>query len=140
MNMGQQIWIESTEFQPVPGEDEETNPGVFGKAFATWLAQRMRETGEPVVEVIAEDWGWCVIVQYRPYLLFIACRCGVGDHPFNPKIEEWAASAVAEPGLLQRLFRRVDPHPDLQRITTWLLENLPSAPGAKRVWVDGNAI
>ena len=34
--------FESSAFAVMPGEDEETNPGIYGKALAQWLADRLR--------------------------------------------------------------------------------------------------
>lgn len=50
-----QIWVETSFFEIEPGEDQETNPGVYGRAFAHWLADRLRSRGEPVEQVLAED-------------------------------------------------------------------------------------
>ncbi len=39
------IWIESTLFEPGPDEDAETNPGIFGKKFAEWIAETLQRSG-----------------------------------------------------------------------------------------------
>jgi hypothetical protein len=39
--------FESSAFAIVPGEDEETNPGLYGKSLATWLAGELRSAGFP---------------------------------------------------------------------------------------------
>jgi hypothetical protein len=36
--------FESSAFPVIPGEDDETNPGIYGKALAQWLAEQLRET------------------------------------------------------------------------------------------------
>lgn len=33
--------FESDAFPPVPGEDDETNPGIYGRALAAWLADAL---------------------------------------------------------------------------------------------------
>jgi hypothetical protein len=33
--------FESSNFAIVPGEDEQTNPGVFGQSLAKWIAQQL---------------------------------------------------------------------------------------------------
>jgi hypothetical protein len=47
--------FESSAFAVVPGEDEKTNPGIYGKALAQWLAEQLRAAGFSVEDVIAED-------------------------------------------------------------------------------------
>ena len=37
--------FESSAFLVAPGEDEETNPGIYGKALAQWLAEQLRAAG-----------------------------------------------------------------------------------------------
>ena len=61
--------FESSVFAVVPGEDTETNPGIYGKALAQWLADQLREAGVRAGAVIAEDFGWCIPVESRPHSL-----------------------------------------------------------------------
>lgn len=41
----QGFWFNSTLFDVEAGEDEETSPGRYGRQFAKWLAERLRERG-----------------------------------------------------------------------------------------------
>ena len=136
LNAGNQVWIETDYFEVLPGEEEETNPGIFGKAYAEWLAHRFRDEGEEVAEVIPEDWGWCVVLRRKPYLLFIACRNAGGDNESEFGPTEWAAFVAAEPGLIQRLVKRVDPAAEIARLSKLLESIAAQAPGVKRVWFD----
>lgn len=116
--------IITTDFFAVePGEDSETNPGCYGRALATYLADRLRTRGESVEGVIAEDFGWCVMLSRKPFMLWIGCG-NVED-----STTEWLAYVVAEPGLLQRIFRSVDPAPELQRLSALLGEIMQAVPG-----------
>src|SRR5215831_8190559 len=56
-----------------PGEDKETNPGIYGKALAIWVAQKMRDRGFTIAEVLPEDFGRIVIVRRKPFMLWIGC-------------------------------------------------------------------
>jgi hypothetical protein len=60
-------------FTITKGEDDETNPRRYGKSLAEWIRSRFLANGLPVEDVIPEDWGWCVIVQSKPFLLWIGC-------------------------------------------------------------------
>jgi hypothetical protein len=55
--------FESSAFVSVPGEDEATNPGIFGKALAQWLGTQLHLSGVAANEVIPEDFGWVIPVK-----------------------------------------------------------------------------
>ena len=71
--MSSGYWFRSARFRVEPGEDVDTNPGVFGRQLAHWLAERLREHGYPRAEAVAEDWGWAVVCHRKPFCLFVAC-------------------------------------------------------------------
>lgn len=125
-----QIWVATSYFEVEPGEDQETNLGVYGRAFARWLADRLRARGEPVEQVLAEDWGRCIVLARKPYLLWIGCSNRAG------RTDEWGAFVTAEPGLFQRLFRTVDPCPAVARLHRVLDELMHEVPRAVRVWTE----
>lgn len=56
-----------------PQEDEETNPFCYGRSLAVWIRAKFIELGYRVEPVIAEDWGWCVMLSRDPFMLWIAC-------------------------------------------------------------------
>ncbi len=68
----EKYWFKSTQFQIEPDEDEETNPGCFGKALAHWLANELKKY-KYETEVIPEDWGWCVMCLREDFLLWVGC-------------------------------------------------------------------
>ncbi|HBZ71581.1 MAG TPA: hypothetical protein DEP35_18395 [Deltaproteobacteria bacterium] len=126
-----QIWARTTFFQVEPGEEEQTNPGVYGRAFAHWLAEKLKARGEAVREILPEDWGWCVILARSPYLLWIGCSNREGG------TEEWGAFVTAEPGFLRRILRKPDTQPAIDRIQRMLLEIMKEIPGVTKVWSEG---
>jgi hypothetical protein len=60
-------------FQVDPREDEETNPFCYGRSLAEWIRIKFRELGYEPEPVIAEDWGWCVMLRREPFMLWIGC-------------------------------------------------------------------
>lgn len=56
-----------------PQEDVETNPFCYGKALAEWIRTKFGELGYQPEPVIAEDWGWCVMLKRDPFALWIGC-------------------------------------------------------------------
>jgi hypothetical protein len=130
VNAGASHFVTTSSFAVEPGEDAETNPGIYGRAFAHWLTDRLRERGEPVEAIIAEDFGWCVMLRRTPYRLWIACGNRDGS------TTEWGPYVVAEPSVVARLFRRVDPGPEIARLTTLLEQIMLSIPGATNHTVE----
>jgi hypothetical protein len=118
----QQFWFRSTRFEIEPGEDEQTNPSRYGRQLARWLRDRLIAEGRPVEEAIPEDWGWCLVVQRKPYLLWVGCG-SVQDHTAAEASDNvahdsnvvWSCFVVAEQSLFGRL-RGVDPAPDVDAL------------------------
>lgn len=90
--------FESSAFAVIPGEDQETNPGIYGKALAQWLAEQLRAAGFSVGDIVAEDFGWCVPVASAPHALYVACA-STGERP-----DQWRVFAFAEGGVMARLL------------------------------------
>ncbi len=90
--------FESSAFAVTTSEDEETNPGIFGKSLAQWLSEQLVARGFKVTDVIPEDFGWCVGVDSSPYASYVACS-NTPDHK-----TQWAVFVFAEGGLLSRLL------------------------------------
>ena len=125
--MGPQVTFTTDFFKPIPGEDEQTNPGRFGKALAEWLAKRLKERGMPVEGVIPEDFGWVVMVARKPFMLWLGCGNMDGS------TTEWSVFPVAEPSLMQRLFRRIDPTSEVEKLKAHVAELVPLIPGVSNV-------
>lgn len=87
----------STIFEVADGEDEETNPGIYGKSLAAWLASQLRV---PDVDVIAEDFGWCVPVKSSEHRVYVACASE------DDSRERWRVFVFAEGGFVKRLLGR----------------------------------
>ena len=90
--------FKSSAFPVAKGEDDETNPGVFGRSLAEWLSKRLGERGIKTSGVIAEDFGWCVGIASKPHKLYVACSNAEGLET------SWQLYIFAEGGLLNRLL------------------------------------
>ena len=53
-----------------PTEVRETNPSCYGKSLAEWVRTKFTELGYEPEPVIAEDWGWCVMLKRDPFMLW----------------------------------------------------------------------
>jgi hypothetical protein len=104
------IRFRSELFVVEPGEDEQTNPLCFGKAFAHWLRDRFAERGYPDAAVVPEDFGWCVMLEREPFLLWVGCASELDDEDADPEGPEDAdvADAAAGPGRVDAVAGRGD--------------------------------
>ena len=99
MKQSPRLKFESSAFAVIPGEDADTNPGIYGKTLAGWLGQQLRLAGLDAGNVIGEDFGWCVPVKSPPYTLYVACANDeTADH--------WQIFTFVEGGLMDRIFRK----------------------------------
>jgi hypothetical protein len=98
MPQGPMLHFESSAFPIADDEDEETNPGIFGRSLAEWLAKQLEERGTRITGVIAEDFGWCVVVASGPHKLYVACSNSEDERT------SWQVFAFAEGGLFRRLL------------------------------------
>lgn len=90
--------FESTAFAVAEGEDEETNPGIFGRSLAEWLSTQLNQRDIPTSGVVPEDFEWCVKVAAHPHKLYVACSNA------NDKGTSWQVFAFSEGNVLGRLL------------------------------------
>src|SRR5215469_3977604 len=67
------VEFRSDRFPPYEGEEEEVNPGLWGKRLAEFLRDRLRAEGFKTEEPFAEDWGWVMPIANRGFGLWIGC-------------------------------------------------------------------
>src|SRR5215470_239100 len=132
--MKTQVVFRSSKFPPYEGEQEQINPGLWGKRLAEHLVQKLSEKGIQTDEIIAEDWGWYVPVRNDGFRLALCCGHQNGDDdqflvftdPSTPKVK--------------KLFRTIDATPQLTRILDALRQILESDPDIREVvWCDCSA-
>ena len=101
-----------------------------GREFANWVAAELQTQGEMPGQPIAEDWGWLVPLQTKPYRLFVGCGLRDGS------TTEWVAFAAAERGLLSRLLHRTGFSARLAELTEKLRAAGSSSPFVTRTWLE----
>jgi hypothetical protein len=118
-----QLSFETDFFQPLPGEEEKTNPGCYGQALALWLRDQLVSRGVSVEEVLPEDFGWVVLVARHPFLRWLGCGNTDGS------TTEWIIFPQAERSLRQRIFGGPDPSVAVQELWSHLQVLVPTIPG-----------
>jgi hypothetical protein len=69
------------------------------------------------------------MISRKPCMLWLGCGNTDGS------TTEWSVFPVAEPSLLQRIFKSVDPAPEIEKLKSHLIEFVPLIPGvANVVW------
>jgi hypothetical protein len=119
--------FESSAFAVTPGEDEQTNPGIYGKALAQWLAEQLRARGLPAGDVIPEDFGWCVPVESKPHSLYVACASA------DQQPDHWRVFAFAEGGAIARLFGKDKSSKALSSLFAAVKQSLEATPVVRRL-------
>lgn len=118
----------SDEFPPYPGEEEEVNPGLWGKSLAEYIVSKLSDHGIITDEFYPEDWGWEIPVSNQAFPIYIGCTnarerggnkfvCSIDPH--KPTIRR---------GLL---FQKVSTESDVARVADALDAILRSHPGIK---------
>lgn len=74
--MNKFIHIRSKKFPILPCEEEElVNPGMYGKALAQYVLEKLRSRGYDIPFVCCEDWGWWVELNV-PFTFGVCVHCG----------------------------------------------------------------
>jgi len=92
-----QFWLKTGLFSIDPSEDEETNPFMYGRQLANWLQARFVDVGYDDAEIIPEDWAWCVMRRWDPFMLWIGC-VNVIDSDLHERVpQEQKSSYLPDP-------------------------------------------
>jgi len=129
--MKTQFEFRSSKFPPYEGEEEQINPGLWGKRLAEYLVKKLAEKGIATGEMIAEDWGWWVPVQNESFTLAICCGHQHGDD------DEFLVFTEPSTPVVKKLFKKIDATAQLTRLTEALHEILGSDPEIRDlVWME----
>lgn len=68
------VEFRSDRFPAYEGEEQQTNPGLYGKRLAEFLRDKLSIEGIKTREPIAEDWGWSIPLDNEKVRLWIGCE------------------------------------------------------------------
>jgi hypothetical protein len=104
------VEFRTSKFPPYDGEDDEINPGLFGKRLAEYLQEELPKHGIATGQIWSEDWGWCVDLPDEPFSMWLGCGnyaeyddgflCFI--EPSKPFVRHW--------------FKKVDTRPAVERV------------------------
>ena len=107
----------SDAFPPYPGEDEETNPGIWGKRLAEFLVAELPKHGITPKEFYTEDWGWEIPIENKAFAMYLGCSNQLesgGNHflcmisPFKPVIRKFFFKTINTTADVGRLADALD--------------------------------
>ncbi len=126
-------------FQIEPGEEDQTNRYRYGKQLSHWLAERLSADGYPDAEAIPEDWGWCVMCDREPFMLWIDCGNSDSIETLeNPELIKsqpiiWQCFVVAEVPFWKRIFGKPETESATRELNEKLLSLLSDEPQIQMV-------
>jgi len=95
--MKTQVEFRSLKFPPYEGEEEEINPGLWGRRLTEYLAAKLTEHGIETDEMAIEDWGCYLPIRNDGFRLALCCGHQSGDDdeflvftdPSKPKFKKF---------------------------------------------------
>jgi len=146
--MKSHVEFRSSEFPPYDCEEEQINPGRFGKRVAEFLAKGLAEAGFSIGDLVAEDWGWIVPIENPGFRLWVGC----GNYDEYP--DGFLCFIEPHTPVIRKLFRKIDvservgalrdaidrlltSHPGIQSVKWWTHDEFNN-PGAGEQDVGGD--
>lgn len=121
----------SSNFPPYEGEEEQINPGLWGRRLAEYLVEKLEEKGIATEKMIAEDWGWYIPVQNEGFRLGLCCGHQNGDD------DEFLCFTDPGTPVVRKFFRKIDATPQLTRLTDAVHQILASDPEIRELtWTE----
>jgi hypothetical protein len=121
------VEFRSSEFPAQPGEDEQINPGRYGKSLADYLREQLTARGISAGEPYAEDWGWAVPIDNPEFPLWIGC----GNYEEYP--DGFLCFIEPRKPYVRKLFRKIDTTAAVGRVASALDAILQSHPKVREV-------
>jgi len=126
-----QVEFRSAKFPPYEGEEEQINPGLWGKRLAEYLVQKLSDKGIKTDGILGEDWGYYIPVQNEGFKLAICCGHQNGDD------DEFLCFTDPASPVVKKLFKTIDATAQLSRLTEALQQVLSSDPEIRDiVWTE----
>jgi len=129
--MKTQVAFRSKNFPPYDGEEEQINPGLWGKRLAEYLVDKLKPHGIEAEEIIAEDWGWYIPIKNEGFRLAICCGHQDGDD------DEFLCFTDPATPIIRKLFKKIDATHELTRVVTAMGNILSSDPEITDIeWIE----
>ena len=129
--MNTQVEFRSSKFPPYEGEEDEINPGLWGKRLTEYLATKLAEKGFETDDMVIEDWGCFLPIRNEGFRLALCCGHQNGDD------DEFLVFTDPATPKVKKLFRTIDATPQLTRLLEAVRQILESDSGISNiVWCE----
>lgn len=125
--MQTQVEFRTAKFPPYDGEEEQINPGLWGKRLAEYLAAKLAEKGIETEQFISEDWGYFIPVKNERFRLAICCGHQNGDD------DQFLCFTDPSTPAVKKLFKKIDATAQLTHLTAAMRQILASDPEIRDV-------
>ena len=116
------VEFRSSKFPPYDGEEEDINPGLWGKRLAEYFVDQLADHGFEAEEIIAEDWGWYVPIANDGFRLALCCGHQYGDD------DQFLVFTDPREPVIRKFLRKVDATEELTRLTDAVRQILTEDP------------
>ncbi len=122
------VEFRSARFPSYAGEEDEVNPGRWGKRLAEFIHQGLTSQGISVAEPFSEDWGWRIDVPNEAFPIWIGCgNYEEYENGFLCFIEP------SEPFVRKFPFRKISTEGDVTRVQKALAVVLANDPTIENI-------
>lgn len=121
------VEFRSDKFPPYEDEEEDINPGLWGKRLAEYFVENLPGHGITTEKIIAEDWGWYIPMQIEGFSLAICCGHQSGDD------DEFLCFTDPADPVVRKFFKKMDATQALSRLLEAIREILSADPNIRDV-------
>ncbi len=121
------VEFRSDKFLPCQGEEEQVNPGRWGKRLAEYLSRGLRAEGIDTGEILAEDWGWCIPLPNDAFRMWIGC----GNYPEYP--DGFLVFIEPSKRMIRRFLKKIDTTTEVAKVAAALDRILNTDPEIRSV-------
>ena len=127
------VEFRSDKFPPYEDEEEQINPGLWGKRLGEYLKEKLKIEGVEIGELNPEDWGWRLSVKNDSFSLWIGC----GHYQEYP--DGYICFVGSDKPFVRKLFKKIDTTQQVSRVVKALNNVLTSDPDITNIrWWDEN--
>ena len=116
------VEFRSDKFPAYEGEEEDINPGLWGRKLAEYFVEHLPRYGIEPEEIVAEDWGYYIPIKNDGPRLAICCGHQSGED------NEFLCFTDPNEPVVRKLFKRIDLSQSLRPILTGMAHLLAADP------------
>jgi hypothetical protein len=129
--MNTHVEFRSNKFPPCEGEQEEINPGLWGKRLAEYLKEKLADLGIETGDIVTEDWGCLIPVANKTFELWLGCGHQYGDD------DVFLCFLEPSKPMIRKLFKKIDTTQEVTRLSQALEKILASDSDIREVrWLS----